>query len=146
VADGHAEEVFETGAERLYDGVALDVLVDEIDAVFVFDTNPVLVITALDVVVLVAKDVTDGCGELVIDLLVVADRVDVCENPAVKVVVDEGVMGFDARADCVRPDVRVDVFDDVGLSVGTIASMISRRGCFSVCPFRLFSVKLCNGI
>jgi len=143
---GDAEEVFETGAERLYDGVALDVLVDEIDAVFVFDTNPDFEIAALDVVVLVAADVTDGSGELVIDLLVVADRVDVFENPAVNVVVDDGVSRFVGRDDCVRPDVRVDVLDDVGLNVGTMAPSIRRRGCFSVCPFRLFSVKLCNGL
>jgi hypothetical protein len=94
----------------------------------------------------VAKDVTDWAGELVIDLLVVADRVDVFENPAVNVVVVEGVAGFDGRADCERPDVRVDVFDDVGLSVGTTAPSTRRRGCFSVCPFRLFSETLCNGL
>jgi len=140
---GDAEEVFEAGAERLYDGVALDVLVEEIDAVFVFDTNPDFEIAALDVVVLVAADVTDGSGELVIDLLVVADRVDVFENPAVNVVVDDGVSRFVGRDDCVRPDVRVDVFDDVGLSVGTTAPSTRRRGCFSVCPF---SETLCNGL
>jgi hypothetical protein len=120
---GDAEEVFETGAERLYDGVALDVLLEDTDAVFVFVTKPDFEMAALDVVVLVAKDVIDCRGEPVIDLLDVAVRVDVFESPAVNVVVDDGVTGFVGRLVRVDVVVFVDVLDAVELNVGTTAPL-----------------------
>lgn len=143
---GDAEEVFETGAERLYDGVALDVLLEDTDAVFVFVTKPDLEIAALDVVVLVAKDVADLCGELVIDLLDVPERVDVFESPAVNVVVDDGVTGFVGRLVLVDVVVFVDVLDAVELNVGTTAPLTRLRGCCSTCPFNLSITRFSNGL
>jgi hypothetical protein len=120
---GDAEEVFETGAERLYDGVALDVLLDDTDAVFVFVTKPDFEMAAVDVVVLVAKDVADCGAEPVIDLLDVPERVDVFESPAVNVVVVDGVTGFVGRLVLVDVVVFVDVLDAVELNVGTTAPL-----------------------
>lgn len=52
---------------------------------------------------------------------------DVIVVVIVLVEVGEGVTKDVGRADCVRPDVLVDVLEDVGDNVGTTKSILSRR-------------------
>jgi len=66
------------------------------------------------------------CGDEDDDLLLVAVLVDVFVKPAVNVVVVEGDIGLVGYDDLVDVEVRVDVFDDVGVGVG-ITKLLSKR-------------------
>lgn len=139
--EGDEDDVFDTGAEREPDGEAVGVFVPAVDRVYdgvaldVFDVIPVTV----DVLLIyddaefmeVDDDVFEEvelwvvCGDEDDDLLLVAVLVDVFVKPAVNVVVVEGDIGLVGRPDLVEVEVRVDVFDEVGVGVG-ITKLLSK--------------------
>jgi hypothetical protein len=123
--DGEAVVVFDTGEERVYVGVALEV----------FERIPEVVVVLLICDDTEYNDVDDDvfeevelwvvCGDDDDDLLLVAVFVDVFVKPAVNVVVVEGDIGLVGRPDLVDVEVRVDVFDEVGVGVG-ITKLLSK--------------------
>jgi len=141
--EGDADDVFDTGAEREPDGDAVGVFVPAVDRVYegvaldVFDLMPV----SVDVLLIyddtefieVDDDVFEEVELWVVrgdeddDLLLVTVLVDVLLKPAVNVVVVDGDIGLVERPDLVDVDVRVDVFDEVGVGVGITIILFKLR-------------------
>jgi hypothetical protein len=119
--------VLDWSADLVYEGVAEFVLDIGADPVVVFEIVVVLLDVDELVSVLVIAEEADESGLEDDDSEPMDEYVDVIVVVIVLVEVGEGVTKDVGRADCVRPDVLVDVLEDVGDNVGTTKSILSRR-------------------